>query len=471
MMNLNAGIWSETSKRSGGAIQIGDCDVRVLAREFGTPLFVLDEKDLRNRIASWKSEHARAFTTHAGSIYYAAKAFISVELAKIINESGISLDVCTGGELAVARAAGFPGAKIEMHGNNKSEAEISAAMDYGVGTIVLDSLQEIERVNRIATRKGVKQRVMIRLTPGVEAHTHESIKTAHEDVKFGFSIASGAAWEAVTTILKNSSNIELIGVHSHIGSQIFATDGFEVTAQRLIGFVARCKKEFNIELSELCIGGGYGVAYVEGDDPISASEFLSTLASVIDSECRKNSINHPRVSIEPGRAIIGPAMITVYEVGTTKDVTLEDGGHRNYISIDGGMSDNIRPSLYGAQYSVVLANRESSAPLIQSRVVGKHCETGDIVIHDVKLPSDITPGDLLAVPVTGAYGRSMASNYNHVPRPAVISVSDGAARTILRRENEADLLALDVVEKARQINSGQINSMKADTPTKSEGGR
>ena len=450
-MTLDPKLWSRTSERIGEAIEIGGCDIRSLTQKFGTPLFVLDESDVLERISSWKREHAVAFHEHAGAIYYAAKAFIAVEIAKLIAENGLSLDVCTGGELAVAKAAGFPAERIEMHGNNKSESEINSALDYGVGTIVLDSLFEIERVARLAKIRGKRQRVLIRLTPGVEAHTHEAIKTAHEDVKFGFSIASGAALEATAAILAAGSSLELIGVHAHIGSQIFATDGFQTTAERLIDFIARVKNEFALELKELCIGGGYGIAYVADDQPITAREFMSTLATVIKNECVKKAIAHPRISIEPGRAIIGPTMTTLYEVGTTKRIRLDDGGSRNYIAVDGGMSDNIRPSLYGAKYSVLLANRNSTAALIPSRVVGKHCETGDIVIHDVELPEDVKPGDLLAVPVTGAYGRSMASNYNHIPRPAVVMVRDGAARTILRRESEADLLALDVAEGPQPI--------------------
>ena len=456
---LNQKVWPRTAKQIDGALEIGGCDLRALAREFSTPLFILDESDLDHRIIKWRGEHSEVFGKNAGQIYYAAKAFISIELAKIIAKAGLGIDVCTGGELAVVKAANFPGDRIEMHGNNKSEREIANAIDYRVGTIVLDSLHEIERVARIAKEKGVRQRVMIRLTPGVEAHTHEAIKTAHEDVKFGFSIASGAAVEAVAEISRHESSLDLVGVHAHIGSQIFATDGFETTAERLMNFLSQYRNTYNRELEELCIGGGFGIAYQDSDNPIDSKEFLVALEKSISRSAETLSLKHPRISIEPGRAIIGPTMVTLYEVGTTKEVTLEDGAHRRYISVDGGMSDNIRPSLYGAQYSITLANRNSHATEVASRVVGKHCETGDIIIHDVNLPSDIKPGDLLAVPVTGAYGRSMASNYNHVPRPAVISVRDGAARTILRRETEADLIALDVFETAKKI------------PAEREGGR
>ncbi|MEY4163507.1 MAG: hypothetical protein RLZZ79_459, partial [Actinomycetota bacterium] len=369
------------------------------------------------------------------------------EVAKLIAEIGIGIDVCTGGELAVARAANFPGERIEMHGNNKSEAEIASAIDYRVATIVVDSLQEITRIARIAHEKGRVQGVMIRLNPGVEAHTHEFIKTAHEDVKFGFSIASGAAWDAIMEISKHET-LKLVGVHTHIGSQIFSDEAFRETAVRLLGFLARYKAEFGVELSELNVGGGVGIAYTDADEPISAAQLLASLKTVIASECSKLGLNFPQISVEPGRAIIGPSMVTIYRVGTTKEVRLEDGKTRLYVSVDGGMSDNIRPALYSADYSIALANRESTTQLRDCRIVGKHCESGDIIIDSVELASDIAPGDLLVVPATGAYGRSMASNYNHQPRPGVISVANAAARTILRTETERDLLALDVVEAA-----------------------
>ena len=324
--DVNPEIWSKSSRRIDGSIEIGGCDLRSLASEFGTPLFVMDEDDLHHRMTTWKGEHARAFHENAGNIYYAAKAFISVEVAKMIAHAGLAIDVCTGGELAVAQAAQFPGHLIEMHGNNKSESEIKDAIDYGVRTIVIDSLQEIERVSRIARSMGVNQKVMIRLTPGVEAHTHESIKTAHEDVKFGFSIASGAAWQALENVLSHADALTLVGVHAHIGSQIFATDGFETTAERLIGFLARYRDVYSRELEELCIGGGYGIAYIDGDAPLSPNQFLSSLARVIKNESEKYTLRHPRVSIEPGRAIIGPTMTTIYQVGTTKEVTLDEIG-------------------------------------------------------------------------------------------------------------------------------------------------
>ena len=443
-------IFPSNAKRIDGELEIGGCRVSDIAARCGTPIFILDESDLKARIGNWNSEFKAAFAQNAGQIYYAAKSFISVEVAKLIDEAGIGVDVCTGGELAVVRAAKFPGERIEMHGNNKSEPEIAAAIDYRVGVIVLDSLQEIERVARIAHEKNRVQGVMLRLNPGVEAHTHEYIATAHEDVKFGFSVSSGAAWDALLAVVKHES-LQLLGVHCHIGSQIFAVDAFKASALRLIEFLARYKSEFGNELESLNIGGGVGIAYTESDQPMNAKEFLANVKEAINSESARAGITTPKISIEPGRALIGPSMVTLYTVGTTKEVQLKDGATRLYVSVDGGMSDNIRTSLYGAVYSAEIANRESNAKLRDCRIVGKHCETGDIVINSINLPSDIAPGDLIAVPATGAYGRSMASNYNHVPRPGVISVVNGTARTIIRSETEADLLALDVVEAPQRL--------------------
>jgi diaminopimelate decarboxylase len=264
-------------------------------------------------------------------------------------------------------------------------------------------------------------------------------------VKFGFSIASGAAWAAVEKVLSHAE-LELRGFHSHIGSQIFGTDSFQLAADRLISLLAKYRDVYGKELPELDLGGGYGIAYLPGDETLEPGEVMPALRSAVTASCEKHKLNIPIISIEPGRAIVGPTTFTLYEVGTTKDVVLEDGKVRRYISVDGGMSDNIRPSLYDAEYHAIIAQRASSAISINSRVVGKHCETGDIVIRDINLPGDVSPGDLIAIPATGAYGRSMASNYNHVPRPPVVAVKDGKARVIVRRENEEDLLALDVKE-------------------------
>ena len=435
-------MWSSHVK-TGAELTISSIPVSALAKEFGTPSFIMDEADFRDRAAAWNTALKNAFGSNAGTVYYAAKAFICVEVARWIKDIGIGIDVCTGGELAVALKGGIDPAKIEVHGNNKSVAEIEKAVAAGVGTIVIDSLYEIERVSAAATKHGVVQKVLLRLTPGIEAHTHESIATAHEDVKFGFSIASGAAWNAITHVRTHSS-LELRGFHAHIGSQILETESFEISAQRLIELLAQYRDEYSAELPELDLGGGYGIAYLPGETNLDPALTMKALAEVVSSQCAAHKLSIPRISIEPGRAIVGPTMFTLYEVGTVKDVTSENGAIRRYVSVDGGMSDNLRPALYDAQYFAVLANRASSAPKISSRIVGKHCETGDIVIREIELERDIVPGDLLATPATGAYGRSMATNYNHVPRPPVIAVKDGKARVILRRETEADLLGLDI---------------------------
>jgi diaminopimelate decarboxylase len=438
-------MWSSGVSFTNRGLEIGGISSRTLANEFGTPTFFIDENHFRARAQLWADALEASFGESAGTVYYAAKAFICTDVARWIKETGIGIDVCTGGELAVALAGGIDPNKIELHGNNKSVTEINRAVDVGVRIIVIDSLFEIDRVSAAAERKGVRQAVMLRLTPGVQAHTHQSISTAHEDVKFGFSIASGAARSAIAKVMSDR-NLELRGFHCHVGSQIFGTDSFELAATRIIGLMAKFKAEYGIELPELDLGGGYAIAYLPGEITVEPEDVLPSLSDVVKRECAAVGLALPLISIEPGRNIVGPTTFTLYEVGTVKNVTLEDGAIRRYISVDGGMSDNMRTSLYDAQYFAVLADRESAAPLTQSRVVGKHCETGDIVIRDINLPSDIEPGDLLATPATGAYGRSMASNYNHVPRPPVVAIKDGKARVIVRRENEADLLALDVKE-------------------------
>jgi diaminopimelate decarboxylase len=435
-------MWS-SSVKTGSELSIAGITAKQLAKEFGTPTFFIDEVDFRARALAWNEALKEAFGDKAGTVYYASKAFSCTEIARWIKDLGIGIDVSTGGEMAVALAGGIDPKKIEVHGNNKSIAEIEKAISVGVETIVIDSMYEIDRVATAAATAGKVQRILLRLTPGIEAHTHESIATAHEDVKFGFSIASGAAWAAITSVHKQSS-LELRGFHAHIGSQIFGFESFEILAERFVTFLAKYRDEFKKELPELDLGGGYGIAYVEGDVTVVPRDAMQALANAVKKHCAAFNLEVPTVSIEPGRAIVGPTMFTLYEVGTVKDVTLENGTHRRYISVDGGMSDNIRPSLYGAEYTTILANRTSSAAHTSSRLVGKHCETGDIIIREIDLPEDIVPGDLLAVPATGAYGRSMASNYNHVPRPSVVAVKDGKARVIVRRESIEDLLALDI---------------------------
>jgi len=442
---MSTNMWSENASLSGGTLSLAGISAAQLAKDFGTPTFFLDEAAYRSRALTWHNGLQHEFGPHAGTIYYAAKSFICTAVAQWISEIGIGIDVCTGGELAVALAGGIDPSKIEVHGNNKSVAEIERAVSVGVQTIVMDSLFEIQRVAAAARKHGVRQGVMLRLTPGIEAHTHEKISTAHEDVKFGFSIASGAAWQAVQAVAEHPE-LELRGVHCHIGSQIFGVEAHEIATDRLLAFMGKYRDTYGTQLPELDLGGGFGIAYIDGEVTVEPADVLPAIGAAVRAACAKYALDIPVISLEPGRNIVGPTMFTLYEVGTVKDVVLDDGAVRKYVSVDGGMSENARPALYDAEYTAVIAQRTSKAEQVLARLVGKHCETGDIIIANIQLPADIAPGDLIATPATGAYGRSMASNYNHVPRPPVVAVKDGKARVIVRRENEADLLALDVKE-------------------------
>ncbi|WP_214403483.1 diaminopimelate decarboxylase [Pseudonocardia lacus] len=448
---LAGSVWPRNAARGDdGAVQVAGVDVRDLAREYGTPLFVLDEDDFRQRAG----EFAAAFG--ASAVHYAAKAFLCTEVARWVDQEGLSLDVASGGELAVALRAGFPAERIAMHGNNKSTDELAQAVRAGVGRIVLDSFHEITRLDAVAREHGVVAPVMVRLTVGVEAHTHEFIATAHEDQKFGFSIAGAtdsAAAEAVRRVLA-ASNLELVGLHSHIGSQIFDTEGFEVAAHRVVRFLAQLHKEHGSDaltaLTSLDLGGGFGIAYRAEETPVDVAQLADELRGIVKHECHSADLDVPAIVVEPGRALIGPSAVTVYEVGTLKDVPLDGRASRRYVSVDGGMSDNIRTALYDAFYDCRLVSRSSerdgTGESVLSRVVGKHCESGDIVVRDCWLPADLAPGDLLAVAATGAYCYSMASSYNRLPRPAVVAVRDGRARVLLRRETPEDLFRLEVVE-------------------------
>ncbi|MFE4055137.1 diaminopimelate decarboxylase, partial [Streptomyces sp. NPDC059096] len=408
---LDEKVWSRTVRRGeDGVVTLAGIEVTKLAEEFGTPAYFLDEADFRARCRAW----ADAFGTDA-DVFYAGKAFLSRAVVRWLHEEGLNLDVCSGGELATALSAGMPAERIAFHGNNKSTEEIERAVTAGVGRIVLDSFQEIVRVAHVAQRLGRRQPVQIRVTVGVEAHTHEFIATAHEDQKFGIALADGQAAEAVRRALK-LDGLELIGVHSHIGSQIFDMAGFEVSARRVVQLLAEVRDEHGVELPEIDLGGGLGIAYTSEDDPREPHDIARALTAIVTRECEAAGLRTPRISVEPGRAIVGPTAFTLYEVGTIKPLE----GLRTYVSVDGGMSDNIRTALYDAEYSVALVSRSSDAEAMLTRVVGKHCESGDIVVRDAFLPADLAPGDLLAVPATGAYCRSMASNYNHALRPPVV---------------------------------------------------
>ncbi|MCF8527414.1 MAG: diaminopimelate decarboxylase [Candidatus Nanopelagicales bacterium] len=440
MNHLAAPVWpASTHRTADGSLSIGGVDVRDVAAEYATPVFLIDEEDLRRRAREYRAAY---LDSGARIVYYAAKAFLTTAVARWVTEEGLGIDVASGGELAVALRAGVSGDRLLMHGNNKSVSEIDAAVAAGVGRIVVDSFEDIVRIADAAAQAGVVQSVLVRVTLGVEAHTHEFIATAHEDQKFGLSVASGAAEEAVRRIAKLPS-LDFRGLHSHIGSQIFDASGFEVAASRVVSLAQRIWDEQGIEVEELNLGGGMGIAYLESDDPLSVPDMALQIGDVVGKQCAQEGIPMPALAFEPGRAIVGPSTVTLYEVGTVKRVDLDGGAARTYVSVDGGMSDNIRTALYDAEYTVTLASRESTADPTLCRVVGKHCESGDIVVRDAWLPSDLAPGDLLAVAATGAYCRAMASNYNLLPRPGVVSARDGATAIVLRRETMDDLLSLD----------------------------
>ncbi|MCD2189226.1 diaminopimelate decarboxylase [Actinomycetospora soli] len=451
---LPAVVWPRHAARhDDGSVRLAGVDVRDLAERHGTPLFVVDEADFRSRCR----DHAQAYGD-PGLVHYASKAFLCTEVARWVADEGLGLDVCSEGELATALRAGFPPERIAMHGNNKSLTELEAALTAGVGKIVVDSFAEIARLDDLARRHDRVADVMVRVTVGVEAHTHEFIATAHEDQKFGFSLAGGDAAEAARRVLK-SRGLRLVGLHSHIGSQIFDAGGFELAARRVVGLLAEIRAEHG-DLADTAsalvdLGGGMGIAYTTADQPRTAAWLAGELQAIVERECARAGIPVPRIAVEPGRAIAGPGTVTLYTVGTIKDVELGGGTRRRYVSVDGGMSDNIRTALYDAAYDCRLVSRSATGvpgaanpggdtPVL-CRVVGKHCESGDVVVRDCWLPADLAPGDLLAVGATGAYCYAMASAYNKVPRPAVVAVRDGADRTMLRRETLDDLARLEVL--------------------------
>ncbi|BBZ71279.1 diaminopimelate decarboxylase [Mycobacterium paraseoulense] len=443
LLRLAPNVWPRNIDRDdAGVVSLAGIPVTELAREYGTPLFVVDEDDFRSRCR----ELAKAFGG-GHNVCYAAKAFLCSEIARWVDEEGLSLDVSTGGELAVALHADFPPERITFHGNNKSAAELTAAVKAGVGRIVVDSMIEIERLDTIAADAGIVQDVYVRLTVGVEAHTHEFISTAHEDQKFGLSVSSGAAMAAVRRVFA-TDHLRLVGLHSHIGSQIFDVDGFEVAAHRVIGLLHQIVDEFGVDKTRQIVtvdlGGGLGISYVGTDDPPPVSELAAKLTAIVGNESAAVGLPTPRLVVEPGRAIAGPGTITLYEVGTVKDVDVSSTAQRRYVSVDGGMSDNIRTALYDAQYDARLVSRSSDAPATLARIVGKHCESGDIVVRDAWVPDDLGPGDLLGIAATGAYCYSLSSRYNMICRPAVVAVRAGRSRLILRRETVDDLLSLEV---------------------------
>jgi diaminopimelate decarboxylase len=404
-----------------GQLVVGGCDLAALAEEFGTPLFVYDEEQLRARCRE-------AVSAFGDGVAYATKAFLCRAMARLVHEEGMHLDVASGGELHVALAAGVPAERLVLHGNNKSEGELARAREVGVGRLVVDSFDEMDRLERLHSADGIAPKVLLRITPGVEAHTHEFVMTGQDDSKFGFGLKVGDAARAVARA-RASSAVELVGLHAHIGSQVFVAGFFEQAVQALAPFVNECA------LPELSIGGGIGVAYVEGESAPSISEW----GDVVRAACEEAGIT-ARVSAEPGRSIAAAAGITLYRVGTVKEVP----GIRTFVACDGGFIDNPRPALYGSGYETFLPRAVTADRTETVRLVGKHCESGDVLVAEARVPADIAVGDLIATPVTGAYGRSMGSNYNLLHRPAVVFVAGGKARLVVRRETDEDLLATDV---------------------------
>ncbi|WP_144749529.1 diaminopimelate decarboxylase [Curtobacterium pusillum] len=448
---LEARIWPASATRTDdGDLVVGGVTASDLVAQYGTPLYVVDERDVQSRAVRVRNAFTEAFErigTRA-HVYYAGKAFLTTQVVAWMAEADLRVDVCTGGELAVALAGGIDPALLGFHGNDKSDAEITRAVEVGVGTIVLDSHEEVQRVARAAADAGIVQRVRIRINSGVHASTHEYLATAREDQKFGIPLTEAvAAAEAV----RAESSLAFVGLHSHIGSQIFDESGFREAARRLMDVHATLVATGPVP--ELNLGGGWGIDYTEADSAFEPEDVAEALATIVAEACSERDIPVPEIAVEPGRYIVGPAGITLYRVGTIKPVTLTDessdasgargvSATRTYVSVDGGMSDNARPALYGADYTARLA-RTSDAPAVLTRVVGKHCESGDVVVNDEYLPGDVHRGDLLAVAATGAYCWSLASNYNHVGRPPVVAVADGTTRILVRGESIDDLLARD----------------------------
>jgi diaminopimelate decarboxylase len=445
--DLVDGVWpTDAARDADGDLIIGGVTASALAREYGTPLYVVDEDEVRSHARRAREAFESAAARHgvAARVYYAGKAFLSTEVVRWVTDAGLAVDVASGGELAVALAAGADPGRIGLHGNNKSIAELERAVASGVGSIVVDSFQEIERLAAIVAAAGTVQDVLLRVNSGVHAETHDFLATAHEDQKFGFTLADAVRAAA---LVRNAEGLRLVGLHCHIGSQIFGTAGFAESAARIVSLYADLLAPSDADAAQdmrvLNLGGGFGIAYTRADRPTAIETLADGIVDAVAAECAERGVRMPDLAFEPGRAIVGQAGVTLYTVGTTKAVALEGGLERLYVSVDGGMSDNARPALYGANYSARLAARVSDAPPQLVRVVGKHCESGDIVVDAEYLPADVEPGDLLAVPATGAYCFSLASNYNFLPRPAVVAVRDGRARVIVRGETLDDLLARD----------------------------
>lgn len=418
-----------------GHLNIGGCDVVELAERFGTPLFVFDEETIRDRCRAYMSAFKKQGLDF--EVIYAAKAFMSIAVIKMIAEEGLGLDVMSGGEIYTALKAGFPADRMYFHGNNKSPDEIELALGVGAGHIVVDSFPELDLLDKMAGDLGKKPNVLLRLTPGILPSTHAYIQTGQQDSKFGFGIEGGAAREATARALKKK-NITLAGYHAHIGSQIFALHSYDKAVEVLMDFIKEAKDKLGYEVRQLDTGGGLGIRYLAHDEPSTIDAYARTIVRGVADGAAKHGLTVPKIMVEPGRSIVGNAGVTLYKIGTIKEIP----GIRTYVSVDGGMSDNLRPMLYKAVYDAIIANKADAPASAKVTVAGKHCESGDILIEEAIIPAPEV-GDILVTPATGAYGYVMANNYNRVPRPAVVMVKDGEARVIIRRETYEDLVRLE----------------------------
>lgn len=427
--------WPATAARreADGVLTVGGVAVTDLAAEHGTPLWVVDEADLRERCRRYRDAFPGVW------VAYASKAWCTTGILQVVADEGLWIDVASGGELHTAVHAGVPMDRVVFHGNNKSVAELTQAVRTGVARIVVDSLTELARLGRVAREHDVTVPVWLRITPGIDAHTHQFVRTGQDDSKFGFTLSLGLADEGFAAAM-DTDGVEVVGAHAHIGSQIFGTDPFVANAEVLVELLARWRDEHGVLVGELNLGGGMGIRYTHEDHPVRISRYGEAVVRAVEDACEDHDVPVPQLAVEPGRAIVGPSTLTLYEVGTVKRLP----ALRTYVSVDGGMSDNIRPALYDAEHEVELASRESTQPPAAVSVVGKHCESGDLVAERTRLPEDVREGDLLAVAATGAYGEAMASNYNRLPRPGAVIVADGQVRQLVRRETVHDVVARDV---------------------------
>ncbi len=429
---------SENLSVKNNHLMIGSHDAVELANKYGTPLYVLDEDLMRKNCRTYKNALEKYYDGN-GMVLFASKAFCSLYTCKLIAEEGLGLDVVSGGELYTAVKAGFPMENVFFHGNNKTRAELELAVKNGVGHIVCDNIYELEMLDALAEENGVVQKIMFRIKPGVDAHTHDFVKTGQIDSKFGFALENGEAFEIIEKALK-MNNVEVDGVHCHIGSQIFDIEPFCETARVMMDFVSEIKDKLSLEINMLNLGGGFGIKYTDEDDPVPYDRYIKEVSATVKEIAAEKGIKVPKILIEPGRSVVAPAGVTLYTVGGVKDIK----GVRKYVSVDGGMVDNPRYIMYGAKYTAVVANNADAENVEKVTIAGKCCESGDLLIENIMMP-EIKTGDTLAVLATGAYNYSMSSNYNRIPRPPVIALSGTESKVIIKRETYDDVIANDVL--------------------------